>query len=124
MQGVGGKVGPDLGAFASGKSDAEVLAAILTPHTVSDPKYATVTVTMSDGDKIVGVKKDEAADLVRVYDTTVLPAVLRTLRKSEIVKMELSEQQVMPSNYGSVYTEKQLADLIAFIRSAPGNTER
>ena len=124
IQGVGAKVGPDLGAFASGKSDAQVLSAVLTPHIVTDPKYTSVTITMADGDRIMGVKKDEGGDVVRVYDTTALPAVLRTLAKAEIVKMESSQQSVMPGNYGSVYTEKQLADIIAFIKSALSKTDR
>jgi len=118
IQGVGGKVGPDLGGFASGKSDAEVLSAILKPHTVSDTRYATLTVTLADGDKIVGVKKDESKEILRVYDTTVLPAVLRTVLKSEIAKTETSDRSTMPANYASIYTERQLADIVAFIKSA------
>jgi len=118
IEGVGGKVGPDLGGFASGKSDADVLSAILKPHTVSDTRYTTLTVTLADGDKIVGVKKDESKEILRVYDTTVLPAVLRTVLKSEIAKTQTSDRSTMPANYASIYTERQLADIVAFIKSA------
>jgi putative heme-binding domain-containing protein len=124
INGVGGKVGPDLGAVGAGKSDAELLSAIVKPGVVSDPRYATVTMVLAGGDKIIGVKKDEGADVIRVYDITVLPAVLRTVLKSEIVTTETSQESVMPQNYGSAYTAKQLADIIAFIKSAPGKSER
>jgi putative heme-binding domain-containing protein len=124
VHGVGGKVGPDLGEFASTKSAADLIGAVLKPHTVNDPKYTTVTLTLADGDKIVGIKKEEAGDFLRVYDTTVLPAVLRTVAKSEIVKIETSQQSIMPANYASVYSEKQLADIVAFIKSAPARTGR
>ena len=124
VRGVGGKVGPDLGMRASALSADELMSTISKPHTVGDSKYTTVTITLADGDRIVGIKKDENGDLLRVYDTTVLPAVLRTMLKSEIVKTEISEQSIMPGNYTSVYTEKQLADIIAFIKSPPTKSER
>jgi len=123
IKGVGGKVGPDLGASAA-KSGAELLSAILKPRSVSDAKYATVTIVLTSGDKITGVKKEEGADIIRVYDTTVMPAVLRTVMKSEILTTEISQESVMPRNYGSVYTERQLVDIIAFIKSGAGNTNR
>jgi putative heme-binding domain-containing protein len=123
IHGVGGRVGPDLEGAAA-KSDAELLAAILKPRRVTDSKYATVTIMLADGDKIVGVQKEEAGEVVRVYDTTTLPAVLRTLRKSEIAKSERSEQSVMPGDYGSIYTEKQLADIVAFIKSVAAKSDR
>jgi putative heme-binding domain-containing protein len=122
INGVGGKVGPDLGSYA--RSEAELLSAILKPHSAIEPRYGKVIVTLADGDRIVGIKKDEGRDFLRVYDTTVLPAVLRTLSKSEIVKTETSDQSVMPGDYGSVYTEKQLADLVAFIKASSGKTDR
>src|SRR5262249_36964716 len=124
VHGMGGKVAPDLGTLASSKSEAELLSAIVTPQAVADPKFVTVIVTMADGDKIVGVKREEGKDIVRVYDTTVLPAVLRTLSKDQIIKIETSQQSIMPGNYGSIYTEKQLADIVAFIKSAPAKSER
>jgi len=124
INGVGGRVGPDLGSFGAAKSDGDLLSAILKPHTVTDAKYATVTIVLSSGDKITGVKKEEGVDVVRVYDTTVLPAVLRTVLKSEVATTEVSRESVMPRDYGSVYTEKQLADIIAFIKSGPVKGDR
>jgi putative heme-binding domain-containing protein len=124
INGVGGKVGPDLGATAAAKSDADLLSAILKPHKVTGTRYATVTIVLANGDKITGVKKEDGPDTVRVYDTTVLPAVLRTVLKSDIVATETSEESVMPRNYESVYTQKQLADIIAFIKSSPGKGDR
>jgi putative heme-binding domain-containing protein len=124
INGVGGKVGPDLGAVASSRSSAELAASVLKPHIVDDSKYTTVTLTLADGDKIVGIRKEEAGDMLSVYDTTVLPAVLRTVPKSEIVRIETSPRSIMPADYASVYTERQLADIVAFIKSASARTER
>src|SRR5262245_12613642 len=124
VQGVGGKVGPDLAEAGSSRSAADLLSAILKPHRVTDSKYTKVTIVLANGDKIVGIRKDDGRDAVRVYDTTVLPAVLRTVLKSEIVTIETSEEPVMPGNYGLVYTEKQLADIVAFLKSISGKAER
>jgi putative heme-binding domain-containing protein len=123
INGVGGKVGPDLGASAA-KSGAELLSAIIKTRTATDAKYATVTIILASGDRITGVKKEEGADIIRLYDTTIMPAVLRTVMKSEILTTEISQESVMPRNYGSVYTDKQLADIIAFIKSSAGSNNR
>jgi putative heme-binding domain-containing protein len=124
IHGVGGKVGPDLEAVASSKSAADLIASVLKPRTVTDPKFMTVTVTLTGGDKIIGVKKEESGEVLRIYDTTVLPAVLRTVPKSEIAKLETSEQSIMPADYSSTYTQRQLADIVAFIKSAAARADR
>jgi hypothetical protein len=73
---------------------------------------------LKNGDKLLGIKKDEDDESMRVYDTTELPAVLRTVQKSEIVKVESGDQSVMPKDYASIYTIKQLLDLVTFLKSS------
>ena len=47
-----------------------------------------------------------------------LPAVLRTVQKSDVVKVESRDESVMPKDYASIYTMKQLLDLVAFLKSS------
>jgi hypothetical protein len=91
---------------------------IILPRDVKDSQYATVTVALRNGDKIVGVKKEEDAESLRVYDATDLPVVLRTVQKADVARVEYSSESVMPKDYPSVYTMKQLLDLVTYLKSS------
>src|SRR5437588_6983969 len=120
LQGEGTPIGPDLSKL-SNETPKELLQKIVLSRQITDPKFATLNITLRSGDKIVGVKKEEDSDSMRVYDTTELPAVLRTVRKPEILKLETSNESVMPKDYASIYSMKQFLDLITFLK-APKTT--
>ena len=85
---------------------------------MKDPRYLTTKLTLRSGDTIIGIKKDEDTESIRIYDTTELPAVLRTVQKTEVTKVENTNEPVMPKDYAALYTMKQLLDLVTFLRSA------
>jgi hypothetical protein len=87
-----------------------------------DSRYATVAVTLKNGDKILGVKKEEDGESIRIYDTSELPAVLRTVQKSDILAVQNRDEAVMPKDYASIYTVKQLLDLVTFLKSSESKT--
>jgi len=125
LQGEGTSIGPDLSKVGS-RSPRELFLSIILPREplrelpreVKDPRYATLRLTLRSGDKIVGIKKEEDAESIRIFDTAELPAVLRTIQKSEIVSVESVNESVMPKDYASIYTMKQLLDLVTFLKSA------
>lgn len=117
MQGAGTSIGPDLSKVAS-RSPRELFRGIVLPHAVKDERYATLKLKLKSGDKIAGVKKDEDPESIRMYDTTELPAVLRTIQKTDVLSVENASESVMPKDYASLYTMKQLLDLVTFLRSA------
>jgi len=116
LQGEGTPIGPDLSKL-SNETPKELLQKIVLKRQINDPRFATLNITLRSGDKIIGVKKEEDGDSIRVYDTTELPAVLRTVRKTEIVKLDTSNESVMPKDYASIYSMKQLLDLITFLKA-------
>jgi putative heme-binding domain-containing protein len=117
MLGEGTSIGPDL-SKAGTRSPRELLLSIILPHAVKDSRYATLRLTLRSGEKIVGIKKEEDIESIRVYDTTELPAVLRTIQKSDVVKVENANESVMPKDYAAIYTMKQLLDLVTFLKSS------
>lgn len=117
FDGEGTPIGPDL-SKAGSRSPRELFLNIVLPHETKDPKYATVTLTLRNGDTIRGVKKEEDGESIRVYDTTELPAVLRTVQKTDVAKVETAMESTMPKDYASTYTLKQLLDLVTFLRSS------
>jgi len=117
FNGEGTPIGPDLSAASSRSPRALFLSIILTRE-LKDSPYATITVALRNGEKIVGVKKEEDAESLRVYDTTELPAVLRTVQKTDVAKVEYANESVMPKDYAAAYTMKQLLDIVTFLKSS------
>jgi putative heme-binding domain-containing protein len=117
FDGEGTPIGPDLSKIGS-RSPRELLLSIILPNDTKDAKYATVILTLRNGDKIRGIKKEEDGESIRVYDTTELPAVLRTVQKADIARLETASDSIMPKDYASVYTLKQLLDLVTFLKAS------
>jgi putative heme-binding domain-containing protein len=117
FNGEGTSIGPDLTSTA-GRTPRDLFLNIILVSGIKDSKYATITISLRGGEKIVGVKKEEDAESLRVYDTTELPAVLRTVQKADVTKLEYKNESVMPTDYASAYTLKQLLDLVTFLKSS------
>ncbi|MDQ3014152.1 MAG: c-type cytochrome [Acidobacteriota bacterium] len=117
VAGIGGKVGPDLTSLTA-KPAKEILQSITTPHAAVDGKYAGLTVALKDGSRFTGVKRDEDATTIRLYDTSSLPPVSRAFLKSEVARTEMLKTSPMPADYGAKYSRKQLLDLVAFLKTA------
>ena len=116
FNGEGGSIAPDLSKPAELKSPRDMFASIVMPGSPRDSRYRTVVLTLRSGEKISGIVKEEDAESIRVYDTTELPAVLRTVQKQEVSKRETIDESSMPRDYSSRYTLKQLLDLVAFLK--------
>lgn len=120
VDGRGGNVGPELRKVA-GLSPREIFQRIIVvPHRSSDPAYATTRLTTKVGMIITGIKAGETAEVVRFYDTSSLPPILRTIPKSDIVESEAHNSSVMPSDYASRLTLQQLLDIVSFLKSSGG----
>ncbi len=117
VAGIGGNVGPDLTGLAA-KPAKEILQSITAPHTSVNEKYAGLAITLKDGSRFTGVKRDEDETTIRLYDTSSLPPVSRAFLKSEVAKTEKLKTSVMPGNYGTKYSRKQLLDLVGFLKTA------
>ena len=118
FQGEGTSIGPDLSKVGS-RSPRDLFVSIALPRDVKkDTRYSTLKLTLRSGDKVVGIKTEEDGESIRVYDTTELPAVLRTIQKTDIVKLESANESVMPKDYASLYTMKQFLDLVTFLKSS------
>jgi putative heme-binding domain-containing protein len=113
----GGRVGPDLSGL-SGKPPREILRSIVAPHAAIEEKYATIMITTRAGEKVTGVKRDENATTIRIYDTSTLPPISRAFLKSEGPKIERLDTSAMPADYASKYSLKQLLDLVSFLKSS------
>jgi predicted CxxxxCH...CXXCH cytochrome family protein len=116
FQGRGGKVGPDL-SQVGGKTARELLQSIVLPHAAVDPAYAPSALTTRTGERVIGLKREEDDEVIKLLDISSLPPVARTFQKADLAQIERLSSSVMPGDYASRYTLKQLLDLIAFLKA-------
>jgi putative heme-binding domain-containing protein len=117
----GGAVGPDL-LHAGNKPARELFSLTLVARPAQNSRYAVLMLVLKNGDKIIGVKKEEDTESVRVYDIAELPAVLRTVQKSDISKSETAGNWPVHKDNASLYTIRQLLDLVTFLKSSSSNS--
>jgi putative heme-binding domain-containing protein len=77
----GGPVGPDLSAL--NKTPVEVYRSISRAN-IPAAGFPVVTVSLPNGTEMAGVKSDETADAVSIFDVSSVPPIKRTFLKSEI----------------------------------------
>ena len=118
VHGVGGQIGPELSNWAKSAAVGDLSRKIASAHDSDDPHYRMVSVELKDGDKVFGIKISEDAQLIRVYDVVALPPVLRTIQKADVSRTEPSKKSVIPSALDSIYSEAELRQIIAFLKSS------
>ena len=116
LRGIGHAVGPDLTPFRP-KSTADFLGAILDPSAAIDPRFVAYTVARTDGREQTGIVTEET-------DTSfvlVLPGGVReSVARTDVGRIEAGARSLMPEGLEEGLAARDLADLIAWIKQAPG----
>ena len=113
--GQGGFIAADLSGYAPTRSVDEIRGAIVNPHRQGKSVVA-ITVT---GDKYAGIARNEDNFSLQVQG---LDGTFYLLMKSELSSLEFQSQSLMPSDYSSTLTNRELDDLISFlVHSAQGS---
>ena len=113
----GSSIGPDLTRVGRQRSIAYLRTSLLKPDADVTPGYATVTVVMRDGRKIVGVERNfdnfsaQFVDLSGKYYSFVI---------EDVTSMKREPRSLMPSTYGQLLSESDVNDLLAYLNSLRG----
>lgn len=113
----GAPIGPELAAAVREKSPAEIRRDILEPQATIAEGFEQIVIDTKKGERVVGLKKEETQELVRLYDTASIPAPLRTIYKDEIKSRGTQRRSAMPAGYRSLYTDEELNAIIAYLQS-------
>jgi putative heme-binding domain-containing protein len=122
IEGAGGTIGPDLSAAAK-RSPKELFTLIVLPHKTVDPRFGVIRITLKNGETLEGVKTGEDQHSIRLHQVNPTPGGARSVRKGDVDAMDSTGESPMPKDYASLYTMKQLLDLIAYIKSADGQSK-
>lgn len=118
--GVGGKVGPDLGGVRN-QSDDALLLHILVPNHEITPGYEAVSVTTRDGRTLSGWLSSESENSLTLRTAFDSEEVVARSNLSAFVSTGIS---LMPDGLEQTLTKDELAHLIAYLRQPPAALRR
>ncbi len=107
----GGFSGPDLAEVGMRQSAADLRQSILQPDAAVPFAYWSVQLQTVKGEAVSGIRLNEDTSSVQIRDTQ---GRLRSILKSEIIKMDLSRKSPMPS-FAAKLSPQELDHLLAYI---------
>lgn len=113
VDGVGGRLGPDLSAIGWSRSAMHLRASVVDPTDDIEEDYRQIRVTDRDGTVTQGILRNEDDYSLLLLDTG---GRLRAFAKSDLETIERPETSLMPSFAGRVRDE-ELDDLVAYLSS-------
>jgi cytochrome c oxidase cbb3-type subunit 3 len=107
----GARFGPDL-TRSRRKNPENLKQDIIDPNADITPGYAVITVITRDGKKISGLQRWLDNFSARLIDES---GNERTFLRDEVTSITREMRSTMPDNYGKIFSEEQLTDLVAYI---------
>lgn len=110
----GGRIGPELSEIGRIRSARDLLEAIVFPSASIVRDYEPFTIVMDSGQVYNGLVVRETADSVFLQQQTGDPIALP---RDAIEIIQASAVSIMPQGLDQGLTERELADLVAYLRS-------
>jgi putative heme-binding domain-containing protein len=111
---LGGNVGPDLTQIGKIRTERDLLESIVFPSASLVRSYETVQVTTKSGKVHNGLIRKDATEEI-VLATGANQEV--RLARDDIEEIQPSKVSVMPAGLDQQLTERELADLVAFLKA-------
>jgi len=112
MQGEGGFIAGSLTNYGRNRTADEVRQAITTPDSPLVPSSQVVTVTTKGGQKLTGVLRNE--DNFNL-DLQSQDGRYHLLARSDVTDVRYTEHSLMPRDYGTRLSPKELNDIVSFL---------
>jgi len=118
MQGKGGFIARGLTAYGRNRSPAAILKAITSPDTPLEPSSQVVTVTTSTGRKLTGVLRNEDNFTLDLQSED---GRYHLLARSDVADVQYTEHSLMPRDYATRLSQKELNDIVSFLIAVSKN---
>jgi len=112
MQGKGGFIAASLTNYGRNRGAGEILKAITTPDTPLVPSTQVVTVTTNAGQKLTGVLRNEDNFNLELQSAD---GRYHFLTRSDVADVHYTEHSLMPRDYATRLSAKELDDLVSFL---------
>ncbi|MEO2017535.1 MAG: PVC-type heme-binding CxxCH protein [Fuerstiella sp.] len=110
----GGRIGPDLTGIGRRFSRIHLIESILEPSRTVAPSYATIVVAMNDGKVLSGIRVSETDELLVLGDNQ---GKLHQIARSDVEEITTQTVSTMPDGLEKKLTDREFADLLAFLES-------
>ena len=112
VKGAGGQVGPALDNIANILSREQILEALIEPSKRLAPGYGTVTITLKDGQTVIGILDQETDKELIIRTSDAEPMEIAVSR----IKTRKNSISAMPAA-GKLISKRELRDLIEYLSS-------
>ena len=112
IQGNGGFIAPDLSAYGRSHSADAIRKAILTPDTPLAPDARVTEVQTKTGKKLVGVIRNEDNFNIALQTED---GRYHFLAQSDLADVHYTDHSLMPHDYGTTLTAKELNDILSYL---------
>jgi cytochrome c oxidase cbb3-type subunit III len=118
VAGSGGFIASDLSGYARAHSIGEIRSAIIEPGQLIEGR--SVVVTTRDGQKYTGKVRNEDNFSLQLQT---LDGAFHFIAKSDLDRLEPTSQPLMPSDYSSTLSSKELDDVVSYLISSAKTSE-
>ena len=119
IHGEGGRLGPDLSRIAAKRTPVYIWESITNPNADFVEGYQQIVVTTDNGNQYEGYAKNEDNFSLQMITTE---EKLVSLDKMEIATITTNKGSAMLGNYSELLNERDLHDLMAFLKTLTGRT--
>ncbi len=121
VKGEGGFIGADLSSYANTRSAENIRTAITDPNRNLDPRRRVLIVTMTDGQTLTGVARNEDNFSLQLQTGD---GTLHLFNRSELRNIEYQPRSLMPDDYGSRLSREELDDLVSYLANVARKTNK
>lgn len=114
FDGAGGRLGPDLSGIRHQPADAILLHVVVPDYEIT-PGYQGYLVETRDGRTLAGRLESEAPNSLTLRDAA---SQVHQILRRDVVSIAAAPASLMPAELERAMTEQELADLLAYLKSA------
>ncbi len=114
LQDQGGQIGPDLTGIGSRFARIHLIESILEPSRTIAPSYETITVALTSGRVVTGVKVSESDTMLILGDDQ---SKTHSISKSDIEDRIKQPRSTMPDGLEKKFSDREFLDLVTFLVS-------
>jgi cytochrome c oxidase cbb3-type subunit III len=112
VAGEGGFLGSELSSYARGKPSQQIRDAILNPEADPDPQKKVAVVVTRDGARLTGILRNQDNFSVQLQTSD---GRFHFFQKSEVSRIEMGSQTLMPSDYREKLSGRELDNLVSYL---------
>jgi len=117
VSGDGGFIASDLTEYGRGHSAEQIRKAILNPGSSSGGAVRIATVKLRSGEELTGRVRNEDNFSIQIQD---LKGTYHLVSRSDVKDVGYDSKSMMPGDYGTTLTAKELDDLVSYLVHASG----